>query len=217
MFTYEKIADGFVYYKNVYKNPKSIIDNIEHLQNILMKENNNKNLIWQNWYNKANNDLIFCKKFWIQNPIKMNKEEIFYNEKLAIAEPIFSGLDLVYQHYSKILYPYAARNIKGNVDEVNILKYEKSGHLPEHIDQGISSRVLSVVAYLNDDYEGGEITFTSIGDGGISIKPESGSAIFFPSNFVGSHTVKEITSGTRYAVPNWYHNRIDKIGSDGTE
>ena len=37
--------------------------------------------------------------------------------------------------------------------------------------------------YLNDDYDGGEITFTSVGDGGITIKPEAGSAVFFPSNF----------------------------------
>jgi predicted 2-oxoglutarate/Fe(II)-dependent dioxygenase YbiX len=74
-----------------------------------------------------------------------------------------------------------------------------------------------VVAYLNDDYEGGEITFTSVGSGGITIKPEAGSAVFFPSNFVGSHTISEVKNGTRYAVPNWYHNRLEKVESDGSE
>ena len=224
MFTYEKIADGFVYYKNIYKDPKSIINNIEKLQNLLKTKSESENLledrfIWEDWSyeNHDGQTLIFCKKSWLPNPNNIDKLDSFYNEKLEISNVLFSGLEDAYNHYSTVLYPYAGRNIKGDVDQISILKYEKTGYLPEHIDQGISSRVLSVVAYLNDDYEGGEITFTGIGNGGITIKPEAGSAVFFPSNFVGSHTISEVKSGTRYAVPNWYHNRLEKVESDGSE
>jgi len=224
MFTHEKIADGFVYYKNIYKNPNKIIENIEALENEMQPfiEDGTypyTSSYWEDWSYETNegDTLIFCKKAWIPNPENIQKDDKFYNKKMEIAIDLFSGLNDAYQHYSRVLYPYAGRNIKGDVDQVSILKYEKSGYLPEHIDQGISSRVLSVVAYLNDDYEGGEITFTNIGDGGITIKPEAGSAVFFPSNYVGAHKISEIKSGIRYAVPNWYHNRIDKVESDGSE
>jgi hypothetical protein len=224
MFTYEKLADGFVYYKNIYKDPKGIVEDIENLQSLLKPaiesgEYTETRSSWEDWSyeNHDGETLIFCKKSWLPNPKNIDSQDRFYNEKIKVSQPLFSGLEEAYRHYSTVLYPYAGRNIKGDVDQISILKYGKTGYLPEHIDQGISSRVLSVVAYLNDDYVGGEITFTGIGDKGITIKPEAGSAVFFPSNFVGSHTVSEVTSGTRYAVPNWYHNRIDKVESDGSE
>lgn len=224
MFTYEKVADGIVYYKNIYSNPQSIIDNIEALEDKLKFaiENGDSDVdraYWEDWdYETGEGErLIFCKKAWIPSPSNIESTDKFFNEKMEISKELFSGLEDAFSHYSRVLYPYAGRNIKGEVDQVSILKYEKSGYLPEHIDQGISSRVLSVVAYLNDDYDGGEITFTSVGNGGITIKPEAGSAVFFPSNYVGSHVISEVTKGIRYAVPNWYHNRIDKVESDGSE
>jgi hypothetical protein len=224
MFTYEKIADGFVYYKNIYDNPQHIINKIEELENKIKPFIEDGSYpftqsYWEDWDydNHDGQKLIFCKKAWFPNVNLLQESDMFYNEKKEISNYLFGGLEQAYKHYSTVVYPYAGRNIKGDVDQVSVLKYEPSGYLPEHIDQGISSRVLSVVAYLNDDYDGGEITFTSIGDGGVTIKPEAGSAVFFPSNFVGSHTISEITRGTRYAVPNWYHNRIDKVESDGSE
>jgi hypothetical protein len=86
---------------------------------------------------------------------------------------------------------------------MHLLRYDETGHLPAHQDQGISSRVLSVLLYLNDDYEGGEIEFRH---SGIKFKPEAGSVLFFPSNFLYVHEVYPVTRGPRYALPNWYHN-----------
>jgi predicted 2-oxoglutarate/Fe(II)-dependent dioxygenase YbiX len=73
------------------------------------------------------------------------------------------------------------------------------------------------VIYLNDDYEGGVISFPHIGKDGVSVKPEAGSAIFFPSNYVFVHEISSVTKGIRYALPNWYHNMIKKVYTDGTE
>lgn len=223
MFTYEKLGDGFVYYKNVIKNPKEIINQLETLAEDVKKEKNagTYNLersTWEPWdYKKNDETLFFCHQLWLQSTDSLDKNDKFYDIKSSLYDTLSSNIKDVYDHFSKTLYPYASRNIKGDVTAISVLKYEKSGFLPEHIDQGISSRVLSVLVYLNDDYDGGEITFPNIGDDGITIKPEAGSVIFFPSNFVGVHSVAEITNGTRYALPNWYHNRIDKKESDGSE
>ena len=57
------------------------------------------------------------------------------------------------------------------------------------------------VIYLNDDYEGGEIYFP---DQEIDFKPKAGTVVFFPSNNMFIHGVKEITNGERYTSPQFW-------------
>lgn len=59
---------------------------------------------------------------------------------------------------------------------------------------------LSVLAYLNDDYEGGELYFP---DHDVTIKPKRGSIITFPGNAHYIHGVKPITNGIRYTMSQW--------------
>lgn len=224
MFTFETLADGLVYYKNLIDDPQQIIKDIEFLNDKVVEDIKNgvpgadisKAKPWGNWDHDHGNGMIqhFCKQRWLERREDISPNDIYYNEYCSIADRLFSALDKSYEHYSTQLYPYAARNIKSTEKIMSILKYEKAGYLPEHSDHGSSSRTLSMVLYLNDDYEGGEINFTRVG---VKVKPEAGSAIFFPSNFVFTHEVSEITSGSRYALPNWYHNMKNKIDTDGTE
>jgi predicted 2-oxoglutarate/Fe(II)-dependent dioxygenase YbiX len=125
---------------------------------------------------------------------------------------MYSSLDLAFEHYSKTVYPFAGENIKNREESINLLRYGISGHLPAHQDQGVSSRVLSSVMYLNDDYAGGEIEFVN---SNVKLKPNAGSIIFFPSNFLYVHEVHPITSGFRYSMPHWYHNIRDMRNSTG--
>ena len=218
-FTFEKLADGLVYYKNLIKNTESIINNIESSDFAITNEiKNNPNILKKTslkpWHNWDDNEQHFCKQKFILRSSDLSLNDYYYNEYKAFSDPLFDALDNSFNHYSNIVYPFAGRTIKGKEDVMSVLKYEKSGYLPEHSDHGISSRTLSVVMYLNDDYEGGEISFPQVG---VTIKPEAGSAVFFPSNFVFTHQVAEMKSGIRYALPNWYHNMYNKIYSDGTE
>lgn len=57
------------------------------------------------------------------------------------------------------------------------------------------------VIYLNDDYEGGEIYFP---DQGIDFIPKAGTVVFFPSNNMFIHGVKEIKNGYRYTCPQFW-------------
>jgi len=57
---------------------------------------------------------------------------------------------------------------------------------------------VTVLLFLNDDYEGGEI---KIADN--LYKPPAGSAIIFPSNFMYPHEVLHVKRGTRYSVTCW--------------
>jgi len=59
--------------------------------------------------------------------------------------------------------------------------------------------VLSIVAVLNDDYEGGE--FIMFDD--YEIKFKAGDLIVFPSIFLYPHLVKPVKKGVRYSFVSW--------------
>lgn len=209
---YEILTAGMVYYKDAIKNSDEVIGSIEYIQNQLELGVISEAQPWHEW-NGANPDMEkFCKRHFIVEPNRVSKIDPLYDHIVFIYEKIFSGIDNAFKHYSTQLYPHASQNIKSTEGLLSILKYGKTGYLPEHQDQGVSSRVLSTVAYLNDNYVGGEISFPHVG---ITIKPEAGGIIFFPSNFVFTHTVKPIESGYRYAVPQWYHSLKEPRMSTG--
>lgn len=82
------------------------------------------------------------------------------------------------------------------------LKYEDSDKFDAHIDDGKKyPRTVSVSAYLNDNYDGGEIEFPHFG---ILYKPNAGDVIVFGSSFPYLHKVHPTKNGTRYAIVNWY-------------
>jgi hypothetical protein len=72
--------------------------------------------------------------------------------------------------------------------------------LGEHVDNHTDpSLIYACVAYINDDYNGGEIFFSSFN---LSIKPKSGSLLVFPTSKQWSHGVTEVSEGpTRYVLP----------------
>jgi Rps23 Pro-64 3,4-dihydroxylase Tpa1-like proline 4-hydroxylase len=215
---HEELSLGVIYYKNIIDDPKSVIDKIENLEQKRLEAESYKSEFvkpWQVWdYDNGNKEkTVFCWQKFLPKPEDIQKTDLFYKEQFEISSILFDGLEKGLKHYFSI-YPYAEKNIKSREKTMHLLKYKESGFLPAHSDHGISSRVLSALLYLNDDYEGGNIRFPHAG---IDIKPEAGSLLFFPSNFVYVHEVDAVTSGTRYSLPNWYHNRKNAYYSDGTE
>ena len=211
---YEILAPGMVYYKDAISEPNLVIDKIESIQEKVLSGIQSAAQPWHEW-NGANPDKEkFCKRYFLTDPQKVNENDPLYKEIKITYDNIFNGINQSFQHYSNEIYPLAARNIKSSEGLLSILKYYKSGYLPEHQDQGVSSRVLSTVGYLNDDYVGGEIYFPYVD---IKIKPKAGSVIFFPSNFIYVHEVMPVTEGIRYAIPQWYHSLKEPRMSTGEE
>jgi hypothetical protein len=69
--------------------------------------------------------------------------------------------------------------------------------IEEHADHGWSYvSTVSLVAYPNDDYEGGELYFPKLN---INIKPEKGDLYIFPSAYLFSHIAMPVRSGTKYS------------------
>lgn len=217
-FTHDVLADGMIYYKNAVPDPYGIIGKIETLEEkrkLAIGYNSTSVKPWTVWDydNGLEQRTVFCYQKFLPDPKDIDINDTFYNEQMEISSTLFSSLDNTLEHYFSI-YPFAKNAIKSREDMMHVLKYEKSGFLPKHSDHGKSSRVLSVLLYLNDDYEGGEISWPDIS---LTLKPEAGSIVYFPSNYVFTHEVAPITNGVRYALPNWFHNRKERYESDGSE
>jgi hypothetical protein len=83
-------------------------------------------------------------------------------------------------------------------EATNYVKYGPGQHFQEHHDHGYSYNcVVSLVAFPNDNYEGGELAFSIQG---VTVKPKAGDLYVFPSNYMYPHRAMPVTSGTKYSM-----------------
>lgn len=104
----------------------------------------------------------------------------------------------------EITKAYDYQNIKKkDNNRINIARWDAGSKLSLHVDDlGFeTNNHIPTLVYLNDDYEGGELSFATHN---LTIKPKKGDLIFFPGNLHYAHEVKEVLSGTRYTLPIWF-------------
>ena len=91
----------------------------------------------------------------------------------------------------------------GKLTPLSISKYFEGKGMGPHIDSYSDSpkEVLSIVLYLNNNYEGGELYFKNQN---IKIKPEAGSLIAFPSVDPYFHESMPVLSGIKYISPGFW-------------
>jgi prolyl 4-hydroxylase len=125
----------------------------------------------------------------------------------AMNELIFSKIAIVqrllHQTYG-VQFPYA--------EPCSILRYRAGQFYKRHVDnillasrfqeveQGIPTRDISVVGYLNDGFAGGETYFDRQQ---VSVTPETGAVLVFPSCFTHPHASLPVRSGEKYAFTSW--------------
>lgn len=83
-------------------------------------------------------------------------------------------------------------------EAMNFIKYGPGQHFQEHADHGFSYiATVSLVAYPNDNYEGGELFFPKLN---VNIKPKAGDLYIFPSTYLFSHRAMPVHSGLKYSI-----------------
>ena len=91
--------------------------------------------------------------------------------------------------------------------EVTPLLYEEGGFYKVHTDHHATiPRTISVIVFLNNDYEGGELNFHEPTDKSKitkTIKPHPGRIVMWPSNFLYPHSVSKGSKGRRYTLVSW--------------
>ena len=112
--------------------------------------------------------------------------------------------------WTTVVGPHYGANIEW-FEEPEILKYGIGGEYKVHADSEIwdqpakkwkrvLDRDVSILAYINSDFEGGELVFPNFRFG---LKPARGMVVAFPSDGRYLHWAKPVTAGTRYAIVSW--------------
>ena len=106
-------------------------------------------------------------------------------------------------------YPGAGACVTWRADQ-HIVKYPEGSYVGVHNDNAIDEfskndelvgSTLSASLVLSDRYTGGEIGFQLQK---VEIWLSKGSAVVFPSSFMGTHYVKPIESGSRVVYLEWF-------------
>lgn len=96
-------------------------------------------------------------------------------------------------------------------EEAQLLRYGPGGKYGMHSDADhycheasqfyrFIDRDFSMLIYLNDEYEGGELFFKGLN---YRYQPKQGDLVIFPSNHVFSHESLPIERGNKYALVSW--------------
>ncbi len=82
----------------------------------------------------------------------------------------------------------------------NFVKYEGEGQeFKIHADHGPHyNTTVSIVVYLNEDYDGGEIHFPRLDK--LTYTPKAGDIAVFPSNYIYEHASLPMKSGRKYCI-----------------
>lgn len=221
------LSEKVCYYDNVIEHFDDFMTCISELETMHKSDGID---FWENWTSSNNLDHIYgeTKTFDLS---KINQMDDHYKDKmLFIYNVIMSSLVRVSKDYA---------NLVGDKDEpklfpvFNIKKYDTGLHMGSHFDQldGDTTLRYSLVMYLNDDYEGGEISFkitdyvdiykdtspepdyeTAVKNNKVDfgIKPKANSVIIFPSSAPYYHTAHRVKSGFKYMIPgHWIHNDMN--------
>jgi hypothetical protein len=177
-----KLHDNIYYYERAINNPKDLLNHLD------------KN-VWERWMSSDGGEL-----YGHSQGAMFGSEEIgsTINEKNGmILKEIFNSAIFAANNYSDstgidigYLPPFFA-----------FKKYNTGIGMGPHVDKysGKDKKsTLSMVIYLNDDSEGGEIEFANQG---ILLKPKAGSIIVFPPGKPYMHESKKVTEGNKYMIP----------------
>jgi hypothetical protein len=194
--------------------------------------------VWKTWTSSNDKDFIYgeTKTFDI-NAINSLSGEVAEKSKY-VYNSVMDALYNVSKDYASSL---------GDFDEprlfptFNIKKYNTGMGMGAHFDQLDGDKTLrySLVMYLNDDCEGGEISFQlkdydggwTSSEGWVSgaphvdldydialadktidfgVKPKANSIVIFPAYAPYFHTAHTVKSGVKYMVPgHWIHNHME--------
>lgn len=194
--------------------------------------------VWQKWTSSNDQNFIYgeTKTFDVNSISKF--DGIVGEKSKYIYDTVMTTLYNVSKDYAEAM---------GDFDEprlfptFNIKKYYTGMAMGAHFDQLDGDKTLrySLVMYLNDDCEGGEISFQLKDyDGGwnskdgwihgappvnldyddavannaidFGIKPKANSVIIFPAEAPYFHTAHTVKSGVKYMVPgHWIHNSME--------
>lgn len=159
------------------------VSNIQVTENVLSKEEHKKLL-----------DYTVSVSGWLTQPwgVKVFESRKMPREMVDLLEKVFMLA------HKKCTDSYSADLRLFTRNNLHLIKFEDGYKMNEHAD---TTGDFAAIYYLNDDYAGGEISFT---DHNFKIKPKANSLVTFPSNEDYWHEVLENIGKERYSSTLWF-------------
>jgi hypothetical protein len=199
MFDYKPLTKDIWYWDNALSFPKELKEFIDQVEEY--PESHSRISKWQDWTASNDSTLVYGKtKVMNKEAFKTSTgSDIADKRSLYIYNSFVMAFEMCTDRY------LAAHNLDKNnynldLGRITIKAWNEGQSMGPHFDgqDGNKDLAFSLVAYINDDYDGGEISFPNHN---VSIKPIAGSVIMFPSQEPYIHEVKPIISGQRYMSP----------------
>lgn len=197
---------GIVLYRNSIPSPKNLIKELEQAL-----DNSSSNEF--SWRDALVGEGVKMPDYRDCVDFKINKKTIeTCPEEFYLAKKVYN---IVEEALLKNLKTYQQRyNMSMNyMEAINFVRYGEGQHFAVHADHGFSYIcTVSSVAYLNDDYEGGELYFPYLD---LTWKPSEGDMVFFPSTYIYAHASLPVTKGVKYSAVTMFDYNDDAHGYDG--
>jgi hypothetical protein len=184
------LAPGIILYKGNKEKAEEIFNK---LNNEFVNRWNNSQVVDTGSYENKLDNARQCQDFGLYPEIMESDDELgkeMYLKTDQWIDPYIQDFISFYKIEKVVGGPYV------------YIKYGKTDKFDSHVDDGKKyPRTISVSAYINNDYDGGDLEFNHFG---IKHKPEVGDIIVFSSSFPYMHKVNPVINGIRYAIVNWY-------------
>lgn len=217
------LHDDIYYYKNAIPDHKKFIEILESTESGDYGSSINK---WNEWTACSGEMYLYGDQ---KTVAPTDLEKTLSKDENVISYLYNTVMDLFYAVCKDYAESHGDYDKPVDLPLFDIKKYKAGTFMGAHFDQqeGDTRLRYSLVFYLNDDYEGGELSFTiespdapiiqgkpeedfniakSTDRVTIGIKPEAGSVIIFPSSPPYHHTAHLVKSGYKYMIPlHWYN------------
>jgi Rps23 Pro-64 3,4-dihydroxylase Tpa1-like proline 4-hydroxylase len=124
------------------------------------------------------------------------------NESLLVYKERVIPINSMFQYYP-VPIGYSTTCYR---ESIQVLEYSPNQEYKFHHDTSNDPnskeyhRIISIVLYLNDDFEGGGTEFPHK-----TYKPSPGYGLFFPSNWCFPHSGQKVLSGKKRVAVTWYY------------
>lgn len=204
MFYLNLSHQGIFYFENVISYEKELIDLINKVD--LDQRSYSRIPKWETWYSSNDKSTIYGQKKFINVEIskKEIKNDLLDKHCLYIVNSLLMAPEMCAINYCKH-NNIDQSEIKLDLSHIALNRYDTGQGMGPHYDgqDGDTNLKYSLVTYLNDDYDGGEINFPNQN---LTIKPKAGSLVMFPSQKPYIHESKPVLSGNKYMYTTHWKN-----------
>lgn len=205
---YETPYENIVYFPGAVPDVDNLISSIETTNSLAVSP-------WEVWYASSDTDGYAYGevKFMSNHLLQQETDSNVKATSEYILNTLIGSMAKAAKTYAQIhkiddsILEFALNALYNSGTKYGINKYYENMYMGPHVDWNEQNFDITytIVVYLNDDYEGGELFFVDP-EINLKIKPKKGSIVMFPSVLPYLHQSCEITSGRKMLITHHWKN-----------